>query len=177
MQGMAHRWFWRSWIFREFFLIVESMIGIERKRLECVFHFSRLGVRFWEIAVLGGGPSHICSFGESVGSSGQSCSNRSLDSSRSCFRAHGWYNWMYWSSFRTFEARLWPHSSRSMFFLVRFFVASLRSSAAVARMSSFVGMGGARGVGNQARESEIRVLPVLVTSTSKHFLWFRGGPI
>ena len=52
---MAHRWFWRCWIFREFFLIVESMIGIERKRLECVFQFSRVDVRFWEIAVLGGG--------------------------------------------------------------------------------------------------------------------------
>ena len=76
-----------------------------------------------------------------------------------------------------FEAKVLPYSSISKFLLVMFLVASFRSSAAVAKISSFVGIGGAKGVGNHARESEIRNLLVLVTKTSKHFRWSAGGPM
>ena len=65
----------------------------------------------------------------------------------------------------------------SIFDFFKILVASLRSSAAIARMSSLVGIGGASGVGNHARESVTLVLLVLVTSTSKHPLWSITGPI
>ena len=65
---------------------------------------------------------------------------------------------MYVSSFRILEARSCPHPVMSVFDFAKLFVASFRSSAANASMSSLVGIGGASGVGNHARESLTRVL-------------------
>ena len=70
-----------------------------------------------------------------------------------------------------------PHSSRSTFLLEINLEASFRSSAAVAKISSFVGIGGAKGVGNHARESDTRVFDVLVTRIWKHPLCSIAGPM
>ena len=64
---------------------------------------------------------------------------------------------MYVSSFRIFEARSCPHPVMSVFDFANPFVASFKSSAAIASMSSLVGIDGASGVGNHARESLTRV--------------------
>ena len=111
----------------------------------------------------GGGPSDFCSSGGNSRIGGHSCSNSRSLSLLSDFLAHAWYISMYSSSFLMFEAMVMPIWLKLTLFLVSILAASLRSSAAIARISSFVGTGGARGHGNQTRESEVRVALVLVT--------------